>query len=83
MGYDPIVLLKLEDLGLGTEDLGYPNPKRLEMEIEVNQIILPRWYAKQYIAAGNTTAKIKVVAALVYENFCLQGTNNNLDFVWK
>ena len=35
MSYDPIVFLKLEDIGLATEDIGYPNDKRLELEITV------------------------------------------------
>ena len=83
MQYDPIVLLRLEDLGLGTENEGYPNVKRLEMEVEIDQIILPRYHGKQFVAAGNTEAKIRAVCALVYENYSLQGTNNNLDFYWK
>ena len=81
MRYDPIVLLRLEDLGLATESVGYPHKKRLEMEVEVKQIILPK-YAYQEVAGGNGY-KVNLTCSLIYENHCLQGTANHAEFYGK
>ena len=81
MRYDPIVFLSLEDLGLATEQVGYPNSKRLEMEIDVRQIVLPKFFWREL--ALNDSYKVKLVCSLVYENHCLQGTTNRADFYWK
>ena len=92
MSYDPIVLLKLEDIGLATEDLGYPNAKRLELEIEINSIILPRNYMFRFpdnlpLVGGNPhyqpNPPMTARCSFIYENHVLEGTNNRLDFVWK
>lgn len=88
MKYDPIVLLKLEDLGLGTESIGYPNSKRLEMEVVINQIMLPHGWALQYapnLPIVNNLPKPQITANVVfiYENHILEGTNGSCNFVWK
>ena len=98
MNLDPIVLLKLEDLGLATENVGYPSNKRLEMEIHIKQLALPVHWNLRYAsftqnpAAGPVPAyktdlqpapPMRAYAAFVYENHVLEGNNNRLDFVWK
>ena len=81
MCFDPIVFLKLEDLGLNSEALGYPNKKRLEMQVEVKQIIMPKYAYRQVI--NNDFIDCQLHCALIYENHCLQGTTNSADFYWK
>ena len=88
MSYDPIILLKLEDLGLATEDMGYPNAKRLELEIEINSIVLPRNFKYRFPPVGGAVMKqpnppMTAHCSFIYENHVLEGTNNRLDFVWK
>ena len=83
MKYDPIVLLKLEDLGLASESVGYPSAKRLEMEVEIKQIVLPRHYGFRSFVADQAAPPMRAYAAFVYENHVLEGNNNRMDFVWK
>ena len=91
MSYDPIVLLKLEDIGLATEDTGYPSDKRLELEVEINSIILSRNYIFRYPlfndangdAVQQPNPPMTAHCSFIYENHVLEGTNNRLDFVWK
>ena len=83
MQYDPIVLLKLEGLGLATESVGYPQAKRLEMSVEIKQIILPKHYHYRYSAPDQPAPPMRAYCAFVYENHVLEGNNNRLDFVWK
>jgi hypothetical protein len=83
MKYDPIVLLKLEDLGLATESVGYPSAKRLELEVEIKQIVLPRHYNWRSYTYGQPAPPMRAYAAFVYENHVLEGNNNRMDFVWK
>ena len=83
MKYDPIVLLKLEDLGLATESVGYPSAKRLELEVEIKQIVLPRHYNFRAYTYGQPPPPMRAYAAFVYENHVLEGNNNRMDFVWK
>ena len=83
MNVDPIVFLKLEDLGLATESVGYPSVKRLEMEIRIKQLVLPAQWNQRYRTAGQLPPPMRAYAAFVYENHVLEGNNNRLDFVWK
>ena len=83
MQFDPIVLLKLEDLGLATESVGYPQAKRLELTVEIKQIVLPRHYNLRFIRPGQDAPPMRAYCAFVYENHVLEGNNNRLDFVWK
>ena len=83
MKYDPIVLLKLEDLGLATESVGYPSAKRLELEVEIKQIVLPRHYNFRSYTELQPAPPMRAYAAFVYENHVLEGNNNRFDFVWK
>ena len=78
MSFDPIVLLKLEDLGLATESVGYPNIKRLEMEFDIKQILVP------YRAhLSHDILQLNAYVCFVYENHVLEGNNNRMEFVWK
>ena len=83
MKYDPIVLLKLEDLGLATESVGYPSAKRLELEVEIKQIVLPRHYNFRSYTPLQPAPPMRAYVTFVYENHVLEGNNNRLDFVWK
>jgi hypothetical protein len=83
MNIEPIVLLKLEDLGLATESVGYPYAKRLEMEVRIKQLILPVHWNQRYRTADQPAPPMRAFAAFVYENHVLEGNNNRLDFVWK
>ena len=83
MNIEPIVLLKLEDLGLATESVGYPYAKRLEMEVRIKQLILPVHWNQRYRTAGQPAPPMRAFAAFVYENHVLEGNNNRMDFVWK
>ena len=83
MKYDPIVLLRLEDLGLATETMGYPNSKRLELEVEIKQLMMPNNYDKRFYKPDLPAPKITAHAVLIYENHVLEGSNGACDFVWK
>jgi hypothetical protein len=83
MNLEPIVLLKLEDLGLATESVGYPSNKRLEMEVVIKQLVLPAHWNQRYRTAGQPAPPMRAYAAFVYENHVLEGNNNRMDFVWK
>ena len=84
MAYDPIVLLKLEDLGLCTESVGYPLAKRLEMEIEIRQIMLPANWGNLYEDRDEfPNFKMTARAVFIYENHVLEGSNGSCNFVWK
>ena len=86
MKYDPIVLLKLEDLGLATELQGYPNSKRLEMEVEIRQILMPNNWGAQYDRVANPdlpNPEITANVVFIYENHVLEGSNGSCNFVWK
>ena len=78
MSFDPIVFLSLEDIGLATETVGYPNIKRLEMEVNIKQILLP--YDAHRLHEDVT---IKGYVCFVYENHVLEGNNDRMEFVWK
>ena len=83
MAYDPIVLLRLEDLGLATETVGYPNAKRLEMEVVISQIMLPHAFSERFRGLQNAPPKITATAVFIYENHVLEGSNGNCQFLWK
>ena len=82
MKYDPIVLLKLEDIGLGTELQGYPYAKRIEMEVEIKTIKLPHHYADRHIDPDKIP-NIDARVVFIYENYVLEGNNGQCKFVWK
>ena len=86
MKFDPIVLLKLEDLGLATELQGYPNSKRLEMEVEIRQVMMPRNWGALYDRVdfgGLPNPEITANVVFIYENHVLEGSNGSCNFVWK
>lgn len=83
MKYDPIVLLKLEDLGLGTELQGYPNAKRIEMEVDIRQIKLPHNYIDRFKQPDMPLPNIDARVVFIYENYVLEGNNGQCKFVWK
>ena len=83
MKYDPIVLLKLEDIGLGTELTGYPLSKRIEMEIDITQIKLPHSYGFRFAGPDLPIPNIEANVVFIYENHVLEGSNGQCKFVWK
>ena len=84
MTSDPILLLKLEDLGLANCQMGYPMVKRMKIEVDITKLMFftgagSTWYAEDATGAPN----VELSVGLVYENHLLEGNNNRVEFLWR
>ena len=85
MTSDPIVLLKLEDLGLANCQMGYPAAKRMILEFEVTKVMFPAaigstWYSDPFLERNPT---VEFSVGMVYENHVLEGNTNRVEFLWR
>ena len=80
MTREPIILSKLEDLGLGNCQMGYPHVKRQTIEVEITKILLHKGAQFTY---GIKAPKFEVSVGLVYENFVCEGTAQRVEFLWR
>ena len=81
MTSDPIILLKLEDLGLANCQMGYPTVKRTIIDVDITKLIF-------FTGAGSTwytaaPANVELSVGLVYENHVLEGNTNRVEFLWR
>ena len=80
MTREPIILLKLEDLGLGNCEMGYPYVKRQTIDVEITKILLHKGAQYTYL---NEAPKIELTVGLVYENFVCEGSAQRVEFLWR
>ena len=84
MTTDPIVFLKLEDLGLANCQMGYPHPKRTIIDIDVTKIMFAAGIGSTYYTIHQDYApKVELSVGLVYENHLLEGNTNRVEFLWR
>ena len=79
---DPIVFLKMEDLGIGADTKGYPESRRVEFTIKINSLVVPE-SLKLYYGESGVVPKYTLTCALIYENQVLEGTNDRVEFLYK
>jgi len=73
------LLLSLEDLGLMGEQQGYPNKKRMELEITANWVMPDEStiIGQMHHAAGR---KIQLRTVMIHENHYLRGDPSQIEF---
>ena len=86
MTSEPIVLLKLEDLGLANCQMGYPMVKRTLIEVEITKVMFTAavgstWYEDP--GRDTFNPKVELSVGLVYENHVLEGNTNRVEFLWR
>ena len=83
MTSDPIILLKLEDLGLANCQMGYPMVKRTVIDIEITKLMFFTGAGSTWYAEGANTPNVELSIGLVYENHVLEGNTNRVEFLWR
>ena len=83
MTTDPIILLKLEDLGLANCQMGYPTVKRTVIDVDITKLMFYTGAGTAWYAEGNATPKVELSVGLVYENHVLEGNTNRVEFLWR
>ena len=81
MTSDPIILLKLEDLGLANCQMGYPTVKRTIIDVDITKLIFFTGAGSTWYTAG--PANVELSVGLVYENHVLEGNTNRVEFLWR
>ena len=79
---DPIIFLKMEDLGIGADSKGYPESRRVEFTINVTHVVIPE-SMKLFYSLSGVTPKYTLTCAMIYENQVLEGTNDRVEFLYK
>ena len=82
MRHDPIVFLKLEDVGIGADVAGYPESRRVEFDIEITNYVLPTDF-REMTYYRNGQPEFELTVGMVYENHVCEGTNDRMEFRWK
>ena len=79
---DPIIFLKMEDLGIGADSTGYPESRRVEFTIDITSLVVPE-SLKLYYSESEVVPQYTLTCAMIYENQVLEGTNDRVEFLYK
>ena len=83
MTSDPIILLKLEDLGLANCGMGYPMVKRTVIDVDITKLVFFTGAGSTWYAEGDASPNVELSVGLVYENHVLEGNTNRVEFLWR
>ena len=72
----------MEDLGVGADSQGYPESRRVEFTIKINNIFVPE-SLKMFYTVSEVQPVYTLTCAMIYENQVLEGTNDRDEFLYK